>query len=157
MYQTWAVQKANHQSGWRKQNSTWCNLPKGWGRSTILRSTSGRKYGWLGFWRRRISPVSVGRTIWNKFKMNPCTGRRWLQIFWRHSRTGSHWMISKYWMDSPAVGGYDLEEMCKRNSRGNEKRKARLHMTGNGIGRGCEPKSNKQPPWDAKFNNDGCD
>ena len=51
--QTWALPKANHYSAWGKPNSTWGNLPKGWGRPTIVCSTSGRK---LGSWVYRERP-----------------------------------------------------------------------------------------------------
>jgi len=61
---------------------------KGWGSPTIVHSTSGRKYGWLGFSRRSISPVSRDRTIINSREMDPCAGRWRLQIFWRLSRSG---------------------------------------------------------------------
>jgi len=53
---TWSVQPANLQSACSKLNSPWRNLPKGWGRPTIVPSTSGRKYGWLCSWRRSIGP-----------------------------------------------------------------------------------------------------
>jgi len=53
---TWVVQKVNCQSAGSKLNSPWSNLPKEWGRPTIVHSTSGRKHGWLGAWRRSISP-----------------------------------------------------------------------------------------------------
>ena len=91
---TWAVQKANCQSASSKLNSPGSNLTKRWGRLTTVRSTSGRKYGWLGFWRRSIGPLSRGRTVWNSFKMDPCTGRQQLQILWWQSRTGCDWIIS---------------------------------------------------------------
>jgi len=91
---TWAVQKAICQSAWSKLNSPWSNLPKGWGRSSTVHSTSGTKYGWLGFWRSSIGPLSGGRSVWNRFEMDRCTGRRQLQIFWRHLRTASCWIIS---------------------------------------------------------------
>jgi len=91
---TWAVQYTNYQSAWRKRNYPLGNLPKGWGRPTIVRSTSGRQYGWLGFWRENISPFSRGRIIWNRFNLDPCTGRWALQSYWRHSRAGCHWIIS---------------------------------------------------------------
>jgi len=54
--QTWVGPKPKHQSAWSKQNSPWSNLPKGWGSLTLVPSTSGRKYRWLGFWRRSIGP-----------------------------------------------------------------------------------------------------
>jgi len=85
---TWAGPKANPQSTWSKPNSPWRNLPKGWGSPTLVHSTSGRKDGWLGFRRRSISPGSRERTIWNSCRMDHCTGRGQLQIFWRLSRLG---------------------------------------------------------------------
>jgi len=94
---TWAVHKANPQSAWSKLNSHWSNLPKGWASPTIVHSTSGRKYEWWGYSGRNIGPLSGGRTISNRFEMVPFTRRRWLQIFWRHSRTGCHWSISIMW------------------------------------------------------------
>jgi len=63
--QTCAVQRVNPQSAWSKPNSPWSNLPTEWGRPTIVRSTSGRKYGWLGSSRKSISPSSRRRTDWN--------------------------------------------------------------------------------------------
>ena len=91
---SWAVQWANPQSAWSKLNSPSSNLPNGWDRPTTVRSTSGRKNGWLGIWSNSISPLSRGSTIRNSFDTDPCTGRQQLQIVWRHSRTGSHWIIS---------------------------------------------------------------
>jgi hypothetical protein len=44
------VQKANPKSVWSKPNYPWSNLWKWCSRPTIVCSTSGRKYGWLGFW-----------------------------------------------------------------------------------------------------------
>ena len=41
-------------------------------------------------------------------------------------------------MDSPAVGGYVFEEMCKQNLRDEEKEKARQQATSDGFGRACE-------------------
>jgi len=91
---TWAVQKPNPQSPWSKRSSPWSNLPKGWGWQTTVHSKSGRKYGWRGFLRRSIGPLSGGRTNWDKFEMDPCTGRQRSQIFWRHLRTSCRWLIS---------------------------------------------------------------
>jgi len=94
IHQTWAGPKAKPQSAWNKWNSLWSNLPKGWGSPMLVRSTSGRKYGWLGFWRRSIGLLSGDRTISNHSKMDPCTGiRRW-QIFWRLARPGCLWKLS---------------------------------------------------------------
>ena len=67
----WVVLKASPQSACSKQNSPWSNLPKGWGRPTTVRSTSERKYGWPRFLRRNIGSVSGGRTIWNRFELDP--------------------------------------------------------------------------------------
>jgi len=61
--QTWAVENVNPQSAWSKQNYPWCNLPKEWGMPTIVHSTSGRKYGWLGFSRNSIGPLSRCRPV----------------------------------------------------------------------------------------------
>jgi len=72
---TWAVQKANRQLVWRKPNSPWSNLPNGCGRPTTVCWTSGRKSGWLGFWRRIIIPLSGVRTVSNSFKVECRTGR----------------------------------------------------------------------------------
>jgi len=91
---TWAVQKANPESAWSKPSFHWCNLREGWGRPTTVHSTSARKYGWQGFWRRRIGPLSRGRTVWNRFEMDPCTGRWLSHILWRHLRTCCRWIIS---------------------------------------------------------------
>jgi len=71
-----------------RQNSPWSNLPKGWGSPTWLHSTSGRKYRWLGFFRRSIGPLCGDKTIWNSCEMYPSTGRRRLQIIWRLSGPG---------------------------------------------------------------------
>jgi len=54
--QTWVGLKVKHQSAWSKQISPRSNFPKEWGNLTFVPSTSGRKYGWLGFWRRSIGP-----------------------------------------------------------------------------------------------------
>jgi len=91
---TWAGLKAKPQLAWSKQNSPWSNLPKGCGSPTIVPSTSGRKYGWLGFSRRSIGPLSQDRTVWNRCEMDPCTGRWRLKIFWKLSRHGCLWKIS---------------------------------------------------------------
>jgi len=90
---TWAVPKAKPHSAWSKWNSPWRNLPKQWGSPTLVHSTSARKYGRLGFWRRRIGPLSNNRTVWNNFEMDPCTGQWWLQICSRHLRTGCLWNL----------------------------------------------------------------
>jgi len=87
----WAVQKAIPQSAWSKRSYPWSNLPKGWGSPTLVHSTSGRKYGWRGFSRRSIGPLSGGITDWNKMEMDPCTGRQRSQIFWQHSKGGCQW------------------------------------------------------------------
>jgi len=86
--------EVNRQSAWSKRNSPWGNFPKWWCRPTIVRSTSGRKYGWPGFWRTSIGPLAGGRTVRKMFEMDPCIGRWRLQIIWRHSRTGCHGFIS---------------------------------------------------------------
>jgi len=90
---TWAGPKAKPQSAWSQWNSPWSNLPKGWRSPTLVYSTSGRKYGWLGFSRRSISPFSWDRTIWNSSRMDPCTGRWRLQFFRRLSTPGCGWKI----------------------------------------------------------------
>jgi len=89
---TQAVQKGNCQSAWSKTNSPWSNSPKWWGRPTTVRSTSGRKSGSLGSCRRSIGPFRWGRTVRNSFKMDPCTGRRRLKLFWYLLKT-SCWLI----------------------------------------------------------------
>jgi len=91
---TWAGPKANPQSAWSKQNSPWINLPKGCGSTTLVHSTSGRKYGCEGFLWRSIGPLSGDRTVWNSCKMDPCTGRWRLHICWRLSIPGCIWKIS---------------------------------------------------------------
>jgi len=58
----------------------WCN-------PTLVLLTSARKYGWLCIWRRSISPLSGDRTICNSGEIDPCTGRRRLQIFCWQLRT----------------------------------------------------------------------
>ena len=93
--QSWAVRKSKPQSAWSKRNSPWSNLPKGWGIPTLVPSTSGRKYGWLGFRKRSIGQLSRDRTVWNSFELDPCTGRRRLPILWRLWRPGYHWRISR--------------------------------------------------------------
>jgi len=82
------------QSVWSNSNSPWSNLPKRWGRPTIVHSTSGRNYGWLGFSRKSIGPISGGRSDWNSLEMDPCTGRQPLQIVWRHLRAGCRRIMS---------------------------------------------------------------
>ena len=67
---------------------------KGWGSPTLVHSTSGRKYGWLGFLRTSTGPLSWDRTIQNRSVMDPCTGRWRLQIFWTLSRSGCPWKTS---------------------------------------------------------------
>jgi hypothetical protein len=52
------------------------------GSPTLLHSTSGRKYGWLGFSRRSNSLLSRDRTVLNSSEMDPRAGRWRLQIFW---------------------------------------------------------------------------
>jgi len=90
---TLAVQMANCQAAQWKPNCSWSTLPKEWGMPTTVRSTSGRKYGWWGYCRSNISPVSRGRTVWNSFQVVPCTGRQRLEIIWQHSRTACDWKI----------------------------------------------------------------
>jgi len=88
IHRTWAGPKAKPQSAWSKRNCPWSYLPTGCGSPTLVRSTGGRKYGWQGFLRRSIGPLSGDRTIWISCQMDPCTGRQRLQIFWRLSRPG---------------------------------------------------------------------
>jgi len=68
-------------TGWKPPHSArsqlkfpWSNLPNGWGRPTIVLSTSGREYGLLGLLRRSLGPWSWGRTTLNSFAIDPCTG-----------------------------------------------------------------------------------
>jgi len=88
---TWAGLKAKPQSAWSKRNSPWSNLPTGWGSPILECSTCGRMYGWLGFGRRSIGPLSRDRTVWNSCEMDPCNGRWRLEWFCRLSRRGDHW------------------------------------------------------------------
>jgi len=37
--------------------------------------------------------MSGGRTCWNSFEMDPCTGSYRWQIAWLHSRPGCHWIM----------------------------------------------------------------
>jgi len=90
---TCAGPKAKRQSAWTKWNSPWSNLPKEWGSPTLVPSTNGRKYGWLGFWRRNIGQLSRDRTVWNSIEIDLCTGRWRMQIFWRLSRLHCSWKI----------------------------------------------------------------
>jgi hypothetical protein len=111
---TWAKPKPKSESAWSKRNSAWSNLPKGWGSLTLVPSTSGRKYGALGFSSRSIGPSSRDRTIWDCREMDPCCGRRSLQIFWRLSSSGCLWKqlimlnrfgdngLSSFWRNVPA-------------------------------------------------------
>jgi len=92
--QTWAAPKAKLQSACSKQNSLWCNLSKGWGSPTLVHSTSGRKYGWLGVLKRSIGPLSGDRTVWNNCEINPCTGWQRLQIIRRPLKPGCDWQVS---------------------------------------------------------------
>jgi hypothetical protein len=46
-------------------------------------------------------------------------------------------------MDSPALGGDGSEDMCKQNSRGKEKGKARQQVTGDGFGSARRQKGEK--------------
>jgi len=93
IHRTCAGPQAKPQSAWSKQSSPWSNLPKGWGSPTLVLSTNGRHCGWLGLLRTMIGRVSGDRTVSNSSVMDPCTGRRWLQIFWRLPRPGSIWKI----------------------------------------------------------------
>ena len=88
IHRTWAGPKAKLQSAWNKRNSRRSNLPKGWGSPMLVYSLSGRKYGWWGLLERRISPLCGDRIVWNSCKVDPCTGRWRLQIFWRLSGSG---------------------------------------------------------------------
>jgi len=85
---TWVGLNAKPQSAWNKRYYHWSNLPKGWGSPTLLHSTSGRMYGWLGFLRRSIGPLLQDRANWNSCEMAHWTGRRRLQKFWRLLRPG---------------------------------------------------------------------
>jgi len=91
---TWAMERANLQFAQSNLNSSWSCFPNGSGRPSTVRWTSRRKNVWLGFWRQSISLFSVGRTIWNSFQTDPCTGRQLCQMLWRQSWTGCCWMIS---------------------------------------------------------------
>jgi len=103
---TQAGRKAKPQLAWIKQNSPWSNLLKGWGSPTLVHSTSGRKYGWLGFSRRSICLLSRDRTIWNSCTMDPCAGRWWLVNFLETFETwlplenfhNAEW-IQRQWVD----------------------------------------------------------
>ena len=100
---TWVVKKAIPQTAWSKPNSPWSYVLQGWVRPITVHSTSGRTYGWLGLWRKCIMALYVGRNFSHSFKMDSCTGRLWLQIFWQHSRTGchgKHWIILTWFGDS---------------------------------------------------------
>jgi len=90
---TRALPLGKPQSVCNKWNSPWRDLPTGSATPTLVSSTSGEKHGWLRFWKRSISPLSGDKTVWNMCEMDPCTGRRWLQIFWRHWRTGCLWKV----------------------------------------------------------------
>jgi len=91
--QALTVPKAKPQSACRQRNSPWSNLPQGWGSPTLLHSTSGRKYGWLGVSRRSMGPLSWERTVWHSVERDPCMGRRRLLIFWRLSSPGCLWTM----------------------------------------------------------------
>jgi len=73
--------------------SPWSNLPQRWASPTTAHSTSGRKNGWLGFWRKSIGALSGSRNVWTHFGMDLCTGRQWWKTFWRHLWTACHWKI----------------------------------------------------------------
>jgi len=91
---TWEELKAKPQSARSKLNSPWSNLPKGSGSLTLVHSTSGRKYGWLGCGRRSIGPLSRDRTVWNCCEMGLYTGTWRLQFFCRLSQPGWLWKMS---------------------------------------------------------------
>jgi len=93
IHQTWVVLKAKPQSAWNKRNSPWSNLPKWLSGPTLVPSTSGRKYRWLGFWRKCNSPLSGDRTVWNSFGIDTCTGRWQLQMVWWLSSHGRQRII----------------------------------------------------------------
>ena len=90
---TCVVPQGEPQSAWSNHDSPWSHFHKAWGSPTLVLLTSGRKYGWLGFWRLRITPLSGDRTVWNSLEMEPCTGKRLLQILCWHSTTDCHWRV----------------------------------------------------------------
>jgi hypothetical protein len=91
---TLAGQKAKPQPACSDQHYPSSNLPTGWGSPTVVHSTSGRKYRWLGFFSITISPESRDRTVCNTSEMDTSTGRRQVQMFWRHSKPCCNWKLS---------------------------------------------------------------
>jgi len=86
---TWAGLQAMPWLAWSKQNSPWSNLPKGWGSPTLVPWTSGRKYGWLGFSTRSISPSFRDRTVWNCCWAGPL---HWVLAVWDVLETFEIWL-----------------------------------------------------------------
>jgi len=75
---TWAVQKANPQSSWKKSNPPRSNLLQGGDSPTIVCPTGGWKSGWQGLCRKCIVGLSRSRNNRNSFNMDPCLVQQWL-------------------------------------------------------------------------------
>jgi len=129
--QSWVGPKAKPQSACSKQNYPWRNLPKGWGSPTFEPSTSGRKYGGLGFSRRSISQLSGDSMVWNSCEVYPCTGKRRLQIFQRHSRPGCLWKIQLM----PNGFGHTGRKCCWWNVQARFERQRRMEGEATSEGR----------------------
>jgi len=135
----------------------------GWCSPTLVPSTSGRKDGWLSFWRRSISPWSGDRTVWHSCEMDPCIEWWWLQIFQRISRTGWHWnicIIPNGFGDSGLrCVRIDVQVRFGRRGRreGEAEGNARQQATSNRFERMHGQKCKSLPPRVAKYNIHGCD
>jgi len=66
--------------------------------------------------------------------MDPCSGRRRLQIFGDFGQLAALGNFRECRMDSGTVGRGVFEAMCMSSSGGEEEGKARQHATGDGFG-----------------------
>jgi len=111
--QTGVGLKANPQSAWRKQNSTQSNFPKGWCSQTLVHSTSGRRYGWLGFWGRSIGPVFWNRTVCNSSGMEP---QHWETAVAEVLETSKSWLPLKNFDNAEYIWRQWVEMLLKKHA-----------------------------------------
>jgi len=140
---SWEVQRSNSQSAWSKLNYPYSDLQTRWGMLTIVRSTSGRRYGWLGWWRK-VSVQYLGAELFETAsKCTPALDDSCYILVPDIQGMATIGSFGWCWMDSVAVDCDVLEEMCKWYSGGEEKVKVSEHRTSDGCGRTPRPKHEK--------------
>jgi len=154
---TWVGPKAKPQSAWGKRTSPWRNLAQGWGSPTLVHSTSGRKYLWLGFWRTSIGPICRDRTFCNSCVMDPCTGRRQLQMLWRLSKPGclGKRLILPNWFADSGLRWFGRNVQVRFGKR--ERCEGEPASDWQGVWESVWATKQYVKPQIAKFNFHGCD